>query len=436
MNETADSPRPDRADARLLIRLEDWDARLVAAARGVKILSRLTWPSEIQSQFLHGASRGNPRLPAVEYPDLDLSETRAELGRIVRACRADHPIAAYLRATAKSYRTACRLLECAGTARMTAHSAALYGSPGGSLSGGRVTNLDAARHFLRIDREFHRQSDYGEGEYCLTADWLKQTMEPQLAEVFGPGTVRVVIDPELASKAAAGATRIRLRSGTCFSEYDVDQLLQHEAFVHSLTAINGRRQSRFQSLGLGAPRTTQAQEGLATFAELITGSIDVLRLERVALRVIAIGQALDGADFIDVFRFFMSAGQSEIESFNSAMRVFRGAPLTGGSAFTKDVVYLHGLMEVHTFFRWAMIHQRLYLCRYFFAGRMAIDDVLALVPMFEAGVLDPPQLLPPWMTRSKGLAGYLAFSVFANRIHIDGLHQGHRFDSVKEMTEA
>ena len=37
--------------------------------------------------------------------------------------------------------------------------------------------------------------------------------------------------------------------------------------------------------GLGAPRTTRTQEGLATFAEIITGAIDISRLRRIALRV-------------------------------------------------------------------------------------------------------------------------------------------------------
>ena len=245
--------------------------------------------------------------------------------------------------------------------------------------------------------------------------------------------MQVIVDPHMASKAAAGATRIRLRAGTCFSEYDIEQLLQHEAFVHSLTGLNGRAQPLLKSLSLGAPRTTGAQEGLATFAELITGAMDISRIKRVALRVLAIDMALDGADFIDVFRYFLDQGQSQLESFNSAMRVFRGAPLTGGAANTKDVVYLHGLLEVHTFFRWAMQHQRLDLCRYFFAGRMTISDVVRLEPYFEDGTLAKPKYLPPWMLRTNGLAAYLAFSVFANKITIADLGEEHRFDRVSDM---
>jgi len=311
---------------------------------------------------------------------------------------------------------------------MTPVSRLLYGAPGDLVSGGHVNNLDAARHFLDVGAQYYQANSLNEADYCLSAPLIAKEMTARLDAVFEPGLVRVEIDPNMASKAAAGATRVRLRGATCFSEYNLEQLLQHEAFVHSLTALNGRAQPQFQTFGLGAPRTTGPQEGLATFSELITGAIDISRVEGLALRVVAIDQALNGADFIEVFRSLLDAGQSPSERFASSMRMFRGAPVTGGSAFTKDVVYLHGLMEVHTFFRWAMQHQRLEMTRQFFAGRMTIGDVVRLSPLFEEGILASPKYLPPWMVKTNGLAGYLAFSVFANRITIAELDEYHEFD--------
>jgi uncharacterized protein (TIGR02421 family) len=177
----------------------------------------------------------------------------------------------------------------------------------------------------------------------------------------------VQLDPELISKTAAGPTRIRLRTSARFSAYDRAQLFHHEALVHSLTALNGREQAQLPSLALSSPRVTATQEGLATFAEQITGSIDIARMKRISLRIEAIALARGGADFVEVFRYFDAAGQSPAESFSSAQRVFRGVPLTGGCAFTKDTVYLHGLLSVHTFFRWALKNQKLKLCRTLFA---------------------------------------------------------------------
>jgi uncharacterized protein (TIGR02421 family) len=231
--------------------------------------------------------------------------------------------------------------------------------------------------------------------------------------------VTVELDPNLIAKAAAGPTRIRVRAGASFSEYDRHQLLEHEAFVHSLTALNGRAQPNLKSLALNSPRITATQEGLATFAELMSGAIDIGRMKRISLRIIAIDKALAGADFIDVFHFFLEAGQNDADSFTSAMRVFRGAPTTGGAAFTKDAVYLHGLLSVHTFFRWALKNQKLKLCRSLFAGKMTLHDVLALEPFFDSGYIAAPAYIPPWVQRANGLAGTLAFSLFANRIRLD-----------------
>lgn len=65
---------------------------------------------------------------------------------------------------------------------------------------------------------------------------------------------------------------------------------------------------------------------------------------RLALRIGAVKHAIEGADFVEVFRCFLRAGQSEEESARSTMRVFRGGDPRGKVAFIKDVVYLHGLI--------------------------------------------------------------------------------------------
>ena len=110
---------------------------------------------------------------------------------------------------------------------------------------------------------------------------------------------------------------------------------------------------------------------------------------------------------------------TESDSFASAQRVFRGVPTTGGCAFTKDTVYLRGLIAVHTFFRRALRLRKLHLCRHLFAGKMTLADVRHFEPLFESGVLLPPRWMPQWVARANGLAGMLAFSLFANRIRLD-----------------
>ncbi len=405
--------------ARQLERLAVLDRRMLKAVSGMRLLAAVSWPASIQRRFLESWKHGHVHLPQPRYEVQDLSAVRAELSAIHDAADAQHPLGEYLRRTAESWRIAAELLEAVGQPEVSDHCARLYGRPGDRLPGSTQSNLDAARHFIEIADELGAELAEVEADYVLSAETVRDELQRAVDSLFIHHPVRIELDPELLAKAAAGAQRIRLRSATAFTEYDRRQLLQHEAFVHSLTALNGREQPNLPSLGRTSPRVTATQEGLATFAELITGTIDILRMKRISLRILAIDMALKGADFIEVFRFFLDAGQSESESFASAQRVFRGVPLTGGSAHTKDTVYLHGLLSVHTFFRWALKHRRLKLTRLLFAGKMALHDVFTLEPYFDEGFIAEPLYLPPWAQRANGLAGVLAFSLFANRIRVD-----------------
>ena len=238
---------------------------------------------------------------------------------------------------------------------------------------------------------------------------------------FDEDAVEIVVDPALSAKAAAGATRVRVRGATCFSAADVPQLVHHELFVHTLTALNGRRQPRLASLGLGAPRTTRTQEGLALFAEMITNSFDVNRLRRIAARVVAIDLAIAGADFLEVFRFFLECGQTEHEAVASAERVYRGGDPRGGVPFTKDAVYFQGLVHVHNFLRDAIHDGRVKHPAYLMAGRMSVSDVARLEPFFENGALAPPRYLPEWVKTRARLVAFLLYASFTTELHLDTL---------------
>ncbi|MEO7432967.1 MAG: tyrosine/phenylalanine carboxypeptidase domain-containing protein, partial [Dokdonella sp.] len=325
------------------------DTRLAVATRGIRMLDSLSWPASAQHGFVTAWNAGRARLPVVEYARFDFSAVRDELRAIANAADPAHPVGDYIRRSAESWCIATELLESMGTSSITHHSAKLFGRPEDRVPGAKLTHLDAARHFIAIADEYDSGALLNGAGIDMSAETLRDELQGRLDLFFGVGVVSVETDPTLIAKAAAGATRIRLRSSTRFTPYDREQLLAHEAFVHSLTALNGRGQPNLKSLARASPRTIATQEGLAVFAELMSGSIDIARMKRIGLRILGIDMAIRGADFIEVFRFFMDAGQTANDSFSSSQRVFRGAPVTGGAAFTKDAVYLHGLLSVHTF---------------------------------------------------------------------------------------
>jgi uncharacterized protein (TIGR02421 family) len=401
--------------------LSELDAALPGLARKIRVLDALSWRDGVEETFLANWRAGKAALPDVELRPRDHSADIIALEAFIERCDAGHPAGNHLAMTARSYATAGRMLGAIGTPAFTDYSSALYRRPDFYYHRLKLSMLDAARFFLNTTDALLGGTRIPPSPAEIPADVFAAWMQPELDRFFGEGRITVVLDPTLAAKAIAGVSRIRLRASALFSELDKNQLLQHEAFVHIATAQNGALQPNLKSLGLGAPRTTQTQEGIATLAELFTGSMDINRLRRLALRVLAVQQALDGADFIQVFEGFLAAGQSQEESFRSTQRVFRGADLRGGSAFTKDAAYLTGLLGVHTLLRLAIRDNRPELVGHLFAGRLSLGDTVRLAPLFESGWLTAPVHLPAWASDLRLLAANLAFSAFITRIQLDVL---------------
>lgn len=391
---------------------------LSGLAREVHVLGALSWPDETVQRFLEGHRLGKTALPEPSTRPTDLSSVRVGLDDVCLRCDMADPLEAFISRTARSYERAAAMLESVGTPAFTALSRELYQHPRAPVVGANLDHLSLARHVLSLTDELRSTLSGEEDRVCLTAEAVRDDLQDRVAGIFPKGSLSVVVDSNLASKAAASGRRVRIRGQTCFSAADVDQLAEHEIFVHSATQRNGEAQPILTALGLGAPRTTATQEGLATFSELMTGAMDLSRLRRIALRVEAVDRALCGADFVEVFRFFCEAGQSDDESARSAMRIFRGGDVRGGVAFTKDCVYLPGLVAVHTFFRSAIAEGRPDLIERLFVGRLSIGDVIQLESAFDDGRIVRGEICPAWVSDPRRIAATLAFSVAVNGLRL------------------
>ncbi len=74
--------------------------------------------------------------------------------------------------------------------------------------------------------------------------------------------------------------------------------------------------------------------------------------------------------------------------------------------FTKDVVYVRGLLRVHAFLVAALKERRLELIPRLFAGRLTLQDAL------ELDFLKAPKQLPGWASDVQALSAYLAWAGF------------------------
>ena len=400
--------------------LAEINEKAISLSSGIEILKSLSWKVEDENSFLSAWDKGNPQLPQPTYDKVDLSEQKNGLEKLLSSFTAETPEEQFTSKTITGLIRAINLIESIGTPNFTQLSYELYGHPSSVIPGSSLSGLSAAQKLLEVFDKFDHPF-IKEPEICLSAEQVQADIVERSKEVFGDTCPQVIIDATMASKAAAGGTKIRLRSGTCYNLYDPDQLFYHEAMIHSLTAINGRQQPTLKLLAKGSPQTTKAQEGLATFSELITGSMDLHRLKRLALRVYAVDMALQGADFIDVFKFFLENNYSQKESFWSTARIFRGSQLKTGEnvVFTKDAVYLEGLIKISALFRWALIYERMKITHLMFCGRLTIEDAFLLEESIDSGVISHPKFLPPWYKKIEGLAGAMAFHTLTDTFDLE-----------------
>lgn len=383
------------------------------AERPVRVLATVAWAPEIKERFFATGAGG---LPRPVYPVFDPQPTIDAVAKARRSIGTDHPVEDWLTRLADAIEGGAHMLAAVGTPAFFEQSRLLFGAPTDPLRDESSNSLELARSFHLVLDDLTHVDLGAPPDAGVPADVLAEQMTVAVREHFGDQAPTVEVVDRLSANALAGPGRIRIRRGACFTDRDVVQLINHEAYVHVGTSLNGLAQEDLPILAAGHAGTTRTQEGLAVFAEFISGSIELDRLRRLADRVVAIQMAIDGADFIEVYRFFLKQTRNESQSFENARRIYRGGVLTGGAPFTKDGVYLDGLLRVHSFLRSIVTSGRTDCLRLLFCGKLDIEDMPALVELAAAGLCRPPRYLPPWAADLRYLIAYLAYSRFLNTI--------------------
>jgi uncharacterized protein (TIGR02421 family) len=169
----------------------------------------------------------------------------------------------------------------------------------------------------------------------------------------------------------------------------VEALIQHEVGTHMVTYANGRAQP-LQVFAEGLAGYEALQEGLAVFAEYVSGGFDAARLRLLAARVVAVRRLLAGASFVGVVEELTDAfGFPVRTAFNVAMRVFRGGGLT------KDAIYLRGLLGLLAHLGSGGALDPLLV------GKVCLERVPLVEELLLRQVVAPPALLPRWLGAEK-----------------------------------
>ncbi len=394
--------------------------QLTEAAREVRILRHVSWDASVREAFFANGAR---ELPQPEYPAYNAApvlDKIADARALMQTSDADR----WLERQALALERSARMLAAAGTADFYLHSRDLYGAPGDVLLDQSTTSLALAADFDSVLSSLDGFTSELLPNEQVDAEQLATEIARAVEQMFGPDAPEVSVVDELSANALAGAQRIRVRRDAIFNDKDVSQLIHHEAGIHVATSLNGLAQRRLPILAASHPGTTRTQEGLAVFSEFITGSMDPDRLRRLSDRIIAIQMAVDGADFLQVYEYFLERTRGdERQAFENARRVFRGGDLRGGAPFTKDIVYLDGLLRVHNFLRSVVASGRADCLPLLFCGKLDLEDIPVLCELHARGLCFPPRFLPSWVSDMRFLLSYLAYSAFLNTIDLKRVAQ-------------
>ncbi len=378
------------------------------------LLSGIGWPREVEERFFE---RGEAVLPDPTY-DVDrtaLDRENADLARLVTQIEGDEPIPAWLREVVRGAIDRNRLLLARGTKEFGRLSLSIYGGAHTQFFRLAATNEGLADHVLARLRVHGWDEAEDREARMLSAEGVRDDLARRAAKHRPHLDLDVVLDDRCASKAIAGGSRVRIRQGATFFAWEADGLYCHEIETHVFSAKNGAAQPLAPFLRAGGPRTTPTQEGLAVFGELYNHALAAPRLERLATRVKTVAMAEDGASFLDVYRVLAGLGYAKHDAFLDAARVFRGGLCEGGSAFTKDACYLAGLLHVYAFLAAFVRGGFRDEVELLLVGRVALDDLLALIELRALGILERPRHRPRWLERWNTLLPYFAFASFLEK---------------------
>lgn len=395
--------------------------RLVEAQRPIRILDAIKWDDEIERAFF---ASGCCELPLVNRDyylsrplPFDPEAKRQEFLGIERDIRRRlgkyNAAGQIMMRGCAEYRQVVDLLVSRGTPAFSAISDRLYGGSDDRFHAGDPTLADLGRMLCGSLANLSRDAMLSPEEPTLDAGEAMRLLAERLSGYFrNPSAVRIRLSDGIVADAAAGSDYIKLRRDARFSLREIRLLEVHEGWVHLGTTLNGQHQPICTFLSKGPPSSTLTQEGLAVLTEVLSFASHPARVRRLAHRVQGIALAESGADFLDVYRFFLDAGYEPHESYQHAMRIFRGSLPAGCGPFTKDLCYSRGFVHLYNFMRLSLERGMVHRLPLLFCGKTNLDDIKTLALLAEEGLLAPPRYVPPPFANLHALAAWLCYANF------------------------
>ncbi|MCX7091336.1 MAG: flavohemoglobin expression-modulating QEGLA motif protein [Legionellales bacterium] len=408
--------------------------RIVEAQRPIRILDQVKWDDTVKREFFRHKAKRLPNVDLHYYekhplpfePNDKIEEFRGILRDAYNQLGEYSPVTRLIKRQCYEYMRAVRMLEARGTPVFNEMSKELYGSPDDVfyVGGPRLSEMGSVLFDLLTTLDVQLVSDLDIPKY--SPHEAKTLLQSRLNAFFTQDKIKVLINDNMIADAAAGFDKIKLSKKAKFTDRELKYLEVHEGWVHLGTTINGKLQPYCYFLSKGGPSCAVVQEGLAVLTEVITFSSYPARMRKITNRVIAIDKATRGADFMDIFRYFIECGLSQDDAYKQCVRVFRGS-LPNGEPFTKDLAYAKGFVLLYNFLCYAISERRVDVVPILFAGKLSLDDVPLLLELKAEGLLSEPRYMPPQFRDLAALSVWLGFSLYLDQFDFSEIQRNFRF---------
>lgn len=254
-----------------------------------------------------------------------------------------------------------KLLENLGTKNITKYSIKIFGRPNYELieksnnlikcktcnirkPHGNISSYKALKEFRKIIKD-------------LNIDWQIKRINMVANAMVIPSKRMLVIN-----------------KNSKFSSKQIKRLTAHEIYTHVLRAEFGMRQP-YKIFATGLANYEATEEGLALYKERRVGVLEKADLRKYAGRVIAVNESLNNS-FSNTYKKILEFAPKS-KAWDLTVRAKRGLSDTGKKgAFTKDIIYFKGFLEVNNFIK---NQSCLHLLHY---GKVSTKQAL-VIPLIE-----------------------------------------------------
>jgi uncharacterized protein (TIGR02421 family) len=407
--------------------VRDLSERLVEAQRPIRILDAIKWDDDIERVFFEKGCRELPPVTRDYYLSrpvpFDADKKLNELHTIERDIRRQlgefNAPGQIMARMCQEYREVVHMLTHRGTTVFAEISERLYGSSSDSFHAGDPNLVDLGHMMSDILDNLSHETIFGHEEATLDAPQAVAELSDRMKAYFGDtGAVRVRLSDGIVADAAAGSDYIKIRHNARFTPRDVRLLEVHEGWVHLGTTLNGQDQPVCTFLSKGPPSSTITQEGLAVISEIFAFASHPGRVRRLTNRIEGVAMAEAGANFLDVYRYFLEEGYNSREGYQHTMRIFRGSLPEGCGPFTKDLCYSKGFVLIYNYIRLAVSRGMLRRVPLLFCGKAALCDIKIIAQLVDEGLVTAPRFVPPAFADLNALSAWMCFANFLNRLSL------------------